>query len=203
MNSRSQNGLTIGERKQALRAELRNSRNVLSEAARREKSLLIGQRLRSLALYRQAGTVMFFVTHGSEVFTEDAIETAWKDDKQVAVPLVDAQQHRLKAALIRSLETDLAYGMYSIREPKLDICRMVTPDAIDLVLVPALGFDKNGNRIGYGKGFYDTWLQQFPVEKRIGLAFDFQIVQAVPVEEHDIPVGAIVTEQRIITIDQK
>jgi 5-formyltetrahydrofolate cyclo-ligase len=165
--------------------------------------VIIGQRLRRLLSYRTAQTVMFFVTHGSEVMTELFIEQAWVDKKDVVVPFIDKATGVLKAAKVTSLFRDLAEGMYGIKEPVIEQCTIVHPRNIDVVFVPAFAFDKNGNRVGYGKGYYDTWLQHFPFSKRIGLAFDFQVVQQVPIESHDVPVARIVTEKRVVPVVEK
>ena len=70
-----------------------------------------------------------------------------------------------------------------------------------MVFIPGIAFDARGYRTGYGKGYYDRWLKSVPLEKTVGLAYDFQITDKLPTEEYDIPVGVIITEKRIMQIE--
>jgi 5-formyltetrahydrofolate cyclo-ligase len=154
-------------------------------------------------LYRQAKTVMFFVTHGSEIATERMIERAWKDGKKVVVPLVDKTADVLRGACIASLCRDLAPGAYGVREPIPGRCRFVKKKDIDLVVVPGVAFDMTGHRLGYGKGYYDRWLKGFAIRQRLGLCFDFQVVERLPHGGHDQQVGSIVTDRRMIVAGRR
>jgi 5-formyltetrahydrofolate cyclo-ligase len=141
---------------------------------------------------------MFYCTHGSEVPTDEMIEQALAQGKNVAVPLVAPDHWEIVAARITSLRDDVRPGTYGIREPDLQRCRLFRPEEIDLVLVPGIVFDGHGHRLGYGKGFYDRWLGHFPVKQRIGIAFDFQVVKKLPTGINDLPVSLIITEKRTI-----
>lgn len=158
---------------------------------------MIGRRLERLPAYRKARAVMFFVTHGSEVITEPMIERSWMKMKDVVVPRVHRASDRLHAARIASIEKDLEIGTFGVREPK-KTCRRAGPGTIDLVIVPGLAFDRAGHRLGYGKGYYDRWLKKIPAEKRIGVCFEFQVVDRLPSDGHDVPVAAVITERRTI-----
>jgi 5-formyltetrahydrofolate cyclo-ligase len=92
----------------------------------------------------------------------------------------------------------LEVGAYNILEPRQDTIKEIPIESIDLILVPGVVFDIHGNRIGHGKGYYDRLLNDTQNIPHVGLAFGFQIVDAVPVEGHDLPVDIIVTEERII-----
>lgn len=141
---------------------------------------------------------MFFVTHGSEVKTESMIEQAWLDKKIVVVPKSNVSTCKISAYKIESLRKDLQKGNYGIREPKPGTCQKMNARKIDLVFVPGLSFDLSGHRIGYGKGYYDSWLKYFPVKARVGLSYDFQVLKKIPKSGKDLPVGKIVTDKRII-----
>ncbi len=173
-------------------------RNALKPAMRARRSAVIGRCLRGLEAYRAAGTVMFYVTHGSEVKTERMMERAWLDRKTVVVPVADPVRRRLAAGKISCWRKDLAAQTYGIREPRPGMFEPVNPRTIDLVVVPGVAFDEKGYRIGYGKGYYDSWLPRFPMRRRVGLAYDFQVMTAVPRSGHDAPVGIVVTEKRIV-----
>lgn len=146
--------------------------------------------------YREAASVMFFMTHGSEVLTDDAIRSALAEGKTVALPRIDPKTGVLSAVKVVSLDEDLVTGAYGIREPRSG--KRLRPGSLDAVLVPGLAFDRAGNRIGYGKGYYDRWLCRIKREKRISLAYDLQIVRAVPHTSLDLPVGMIITEKRVL-----
>jgi 5-formyltetrahydrofolate cyclo-ligase len=197
-----ENDLPAGAGKTQLRQLFRTRRNALTEAQRNEKSRTIGERLERLDAYRQARTVMFFVTHGSEINTEPMMERAWQQKKDVVVPLVDPETDEIIAMKITCIDGDLEKGSYGVREPRTG-CATVSSAVIDLVLVPGLVFDRHGHRLGYGKGYYDRWLKWIPQEKRLGLCFDLQMVECLPKDENDVPVGMIVTEEVVLPIGQK
>lgn len=188
----------IGERKKAIRKLLSVKRDALSGKARRKKSLLIAGRVSSFKRYKRANRVMFYVTHRSEVQTEKMMETAWKDKKMVAVPVIESCKIKLRASRISCWRNDLEPKTFGIREPKSGRCKFVPAKSIDLVFIPAIAFDLSGGRIGYGKGYYDDWLRNFPKRKRVGLAFDFQVLKSLPKSRRDLSVGTIITEKRTI-----
>jgi len=93
-------------------------------------------------------------------------------------------------------EIDFQLGSFGVREPAEEDFNFVSPDQIDLVVVPGLAFDRRGGRIGYGKGYFDRLLSRLGSQvPRIALAFDFQVLGAVPQDENDIRVDAIITEK--------
>src|SRR3989338_3616519 len=87
---------------------------------------------------------------------------------------------------------------FGILEPKESYQREFNPDKLDIVIVPGIAFDKNGHRIGYGYGYYDRFLKTIRKETlKIGLAYDFQLIEKIPEERHDVPVDIILTEKEI------
>jgi 5-formyltetrahydrofolate cyclo-ligase len=199
----SKKDLKASGRKKALRKRLLAERNSLSAPERILKSSRIMYRLMALQEYRMARTVMFFVSHGSEVITDIMIGQALRDGKHAAVPRTDPANCGISAHKVKSLEHDLEPRTYGIREPKPGSCPEVAPGKIDLVLVPGVAFDAAGHRIGYGKGYYDKWLKKFAIGKRVGICFDCQLIRSVPKTESDMPVAKIVTEKRVVEIESK
>ena len=161
-------------------------------------SARIAKKLLSLPLYKSAGKVMFYVTLGSEVKTEKMMEQAFKDGKSVIVPKAMKEKRSLEAVQIFCPENDLKPGAYGVLEPDIERCKICAPDEIDLVLVPGVAFDSQGYRLGYGKGYYDSWMKCIPRTKRVGLAYGFQVVGKLPRESHDISVSAVITEKAVI-----
>jgi len=183
--------------KETIRRKLKSLRDSITEKERRLKSRLIKKNLFGLKEFKNANTVMFFVSFGSEIETINMIKKALGSKKKVVVPCVMKNPKRIIAVEITNPDTELETGTHGILEPK-NRTKEVLPGEIDLVLVPGLGFDSSGMRVGYGGGYYDLWLKNFSIEKRIGAGFDFQVISKIPAEENDLQLGKIVTDKRVI-----
>ena len=181
--------------KEELRKELMKIRNNLSESELLEKSKQIKKRLYEMKEFQQASAILFYVSYDNEVYTHDMIKECISK-KNIVVPITDKQKRRLILSKLDNWD-DLTIGSYNILEPKKDKIKPVSIDDVDLIVVPGVGFDEKGNRLGHGKGYYDNLLNHSNALK-IALAFEFQIVENIPTEKHDIPVDKIVTEKRII-----
>lgn len=185
--------------KKELRKNIINQRLALSAPEVAEKSAAIARGILNLKEYRLAKTIMAYVDFRNEVQTGEFIEKAMADGKRVAVPLTDIRGKRLIPSLLVDFPGDLAPGLYGIPEPKEDCLRPLDPKELDMVIVPGVAFDKKGNRLGYGGGFYDRFLPR----TRTGClwlspAYELQIQPGVYPGEHDIPVHVIVTEKNVI-----
>jgi len=183
--------------KEDLRKEGMQIRKNLPETELLEKSKQIKKRLYKMKEFQQASTILFYVSYDNEVYTHDIIKENLSSGKNVVVPITDAKKHCLILSKLNNWE-DLECSTYSILEPKKNCIREVSLDEIDLILVPGVVFDESGNRIGHGAGYYDKLLKNSKNASHIGLAFEVQIVDNIPAEEHDIKVDKIVTEERII-----
>ncbi len=161
-----------------------------------EKSRKIEANLFNLEQYKKSKTIMFFVSFNSEAYTHDMIRKSLKD-KTVVVPKV--VHHEIEPSVIIDFD-NLISGKFGILEP-IDVIKIAYKN-IDLVLVPGIAFDKEGHRIGYGFGYYDRFLRKVPKAIKIGLAFDFQVADKIPREEHDAPVDLIVTDERVIECER-
>jgi 5-formyltetrahydrofolate cyclo-ligase len=105
----------------------------------------------------------------------------------------------MMASRIMNLDGDLRMGNYNILEPREECLRPVSPERLDVVLMPGVAFDLTGGRLGYGGGYYDRFLESCsPRCLLIALAFELQIVEHVPCADHDIHIHKIVTEKRVI-----
>ena len=180
-----------------MKAQLKQSiiqkRNSLTKQEIIERSIKIKNNLFNFEQYKKSNNVMFFVSYNGEVFTHEMIKEALKA-KTIVVPKVENNQ--IVPSLILDFENLVPSGKFGILEP-IEAMKIAHKN-IGLVLVPGIAFDLQGNRIGYGLGFYDKFLRQVPKSVKIGLAFEFQIVDEIPHEGHDIPVDFVVTEERII-----
>jgi len=183
--------------KDKLRKELIETRKRLQKKEVLEKSKQIKKRLFEMKEFKQASTILFYVSYDNEVYTHDMITESLSNRKNVLVPITDTKKHCLIISKLKRWE-DLEHSNYSILEPKKDCVHEVSLANIDIILVPGVVFDESGNRIGHGYGYYDSLLRNSKKALHIGLAFEIQIVKKILTEKRDVPVDKIVTEKRII-----
>ena len=140
---------------------------------------------------------MLYLSLPYEADTSEAILHAWQLGKVVAVPKVSWEQRHMIPVKINSLETGFSTEALGLRNP---IAGVPVPfEDIDLVVTPALGFDRHGNRLGRGGSYYDRFFANAELKaSRCGFAFAEQLVDSIPVTEHDEPVDSLVTDEGII-----
>ena len=190
------------DERQRLRKEILGARDLMDAGERHEKSNAAMQNFWSLPEMKHWSTLFIYVNFRSELETLELINRCLGQGIRVAVPLVEAATYSMIPFLIQDPEKDLVPGYYDIPEPDPEKCLRVTGREIDAAVIPGSVFDINGGRLGYGGGYYDRFLvNDAPQAKRIGLAFEMQIVENVPVEPHDQPLDILVTEKRIVNID--
>jgi len=190
----------MSEDKQSIKAEVRQAclcqRTSLGEKERKRKSIIIQQKLMDLPEFQLAKTVMLFLNFREEVETTALAEATIAGKKKLVLPRC-APHGILLPIEVRDLEQDIEPGTYGIREPKLTL-GVVEPSEIDLIIVPGSGFDLQGERLGYGGGFYDRFFMLLnPVTPRIALGFECQIIPQVPVGKHDAKMTMLVTENGV------
>ena len=183
--------------KDHIRKDMLAKRNALSDSEVFRKSEIIKQKLFVLDECIKAQTILFYVSYGNEVHTHDMVKECLNSEKQVVVPISNKQDATLFLSKLTSWG-DLEPGSYSILEPKKDSIKEASLESIDLVIVPGVAFDTKGHRIGHGRGYYDNLLNKPTKALKVGLAYDFQIVDQIPYECHDVPVNRIITENHII-----
>lgn len=175
--------------KAGLRAELLARRAALAPEARRVQSRAIADRTQALPAFRSARHVLGFWPRADEVDVRELLEAAAASRKRVALPRVDGSHLRFHAW--RPGDPLRPSGL-GIQEPEPTTER-VEPREIDLVLVPGVGFDRRGHRLGFGRGYYDRALNAMPWAIRVGVAFDIQLVERVPDEALDVPMHWVLT----------
>lgn len=188
--------MNLREQKQALRQAMQDARKRLSDRARRGRA--IHERLLQLDALAGASVVCSFVGFGDEVSTKELIAELLRRGQRVAVPR--CRRDYLELYRIEGLN-DLAPRTLGILEPTPAICadesRRLQPSDVTVFVVPGLAFTPTGNRLGYGRGYYDRTLEAAPSSKTIGIAFDVQIVSDVPMDTYDRPVQYVTTESRL------
>jgi len=183
--------------KAQLRRKLQNSLLAITSEQRIERSRKACRNLVSIAQFQGASTIMMFLSLPHEVDTSEAILGAWQLGKVVAVPKISWQQRHMIPVKINSLETGFSTSSSGLRNPTVGL--PVPFSEIDLVVTPALAFDKKGNRLGRGGAYYDRFFANDELEApRCGFAFAEQLIDSIPVKEHDEPVDILVTDEEII-----
>ncbi len=179
--------------KNLIRQSHRERRKGLTPNLRKEKSEAIRSRLEALDEFKSAEKILVFLSKDDEVDTHGLVQDALDQARKVFAPRVDGEE--LLIYPIKSWD-DLEQGDFGILEPALHP-DSTHPAEMDLILVPGLAFDKKGHRLGYGKGFYDRLLKATKGLK-VGLAFDEDLIEELPAEEHDVPLDLIVTDSSLI-----
>ncbi|WP_099189973.1 5-formyltetrahydrofolate cyclo-ligase [Tepidibacter mesophilus] len=164
-------------------------------------SELIFQNLLKLDEIKEANTIMAYLNFNNEVKTDNIINYFLSKDQKVIVPITILNEKKLLLSQIKDIETEVSIGTYGIREPKSEFIRPVNVKELDIVIVPAVAYDINGYRLGYGGGYYDRFLESIRDDCiTIGIAFEIQLFDEIPKENHDAQLDYIITEKRIIKI---
>lgn len=180
----------------ALRKKILGKRDELPKAVRAEKSRLILERLWDIEEVARAGTIMIYVNFRSEVETYPLFAICRQKGIRVTVPLTLTETSTLVPYPVEDPERDLRPGYCGIPEPDDRRLFPCEPEEIDVVVVPGAVFDPGGGRLGYGGGYYDRFLaHRTPRALRVALAFEMQVLDKVPVMEHDERMHYIVTEK--------
>jgi len=192
----------LSEEKRALRREMSAARAALSENERRARSEAASRRLLALPELAQSGagpkTLAGYVGVKGEIDPAPALAAVAAAGAAVALPRVAPEAPRLR--FHRADAGLLAPGPFGIDEPAA-AAPEITPDELDVVIVPGLAFDAEGRRLGFGGGYYDGMFGALGPGKRpalIGLCYDFQIVARCPAGDGDVPVDLVVTDVRVL-----
>ena len=184
----------LSTRKASLRRLVLSRRARVAPNERAAAAARVAEAVASSAEFAGAEAVLGYASFGNELPTDPTMEAVLSAGKRLLLPYVDGQ--RLCAAEVASI-ADLAPGYRGIREPVAR--KPVDLTVAGIVLVPGVAFDERGGRLGYGGGFYDGLLSEIPREiPRVGLCFEQQVVEDVPVGDADEPVDIVITEARLI-----
>ncbi|XP_044135268.1 5-formyltetrahydrofolate cyclo-ligase [Bufo gargarizans] len=192
---------SIQAAKRALRAQLKERLAVLSDIEKLQQSQAVTRKLLSHHRYQTAQRIAVFLSMSDEVQTGDIIRDIFHQGKLCFIPRYQPRSTRMDMMRLSSLEeiSLLPVTAWNIRQPEEDDDReeALATGGLDLVLVPGLGFDKDGHRLGRGKGYYDTFLERCrhhlsDKPYTIALAFQEQICDSIPVTENDFEIDEII-----------
>ncbi len=177
--------------KRQLRTQLRTKLAALTQAQRQKAADAAGHRVVEFMEHRQIRSLLCCLSFGDEIDTWGLVQRLIESGRRIYVPRTNDD-----GLSVHSYPCDLETLHFGLRQPTQQSVRMPESevmDNIDACLLLGLGFDARGYRLGYGRGYFDRFLMRHRLVA-IGLAFECQLVPAVPVEPHDIPMTAIITE---------
>jgi len=177
----------VNNRKKELRRLIRERKKNFSPEKAFCDSEKIFNQIESLNQFKQAKVVLAYWSLPDEVITHHFIQK-WAGDKRFVLPIVVGEALELRA--FNGVEKLVTSNSFGILEPKTE--ELVDPKTVDFAIIPGVAFDKNGNRLGRGKGFYDRFLKETYAFK-VAVGYDFQILDEVPVSSFDVPVDMVVS----------
>jgi len=179
--------------KSAFRKFISDKRNKLSEEKVQGASSIISERIKKLPVFNNSRLILSYMPYGNEVNVLPLNKFILEQGKELCIPRVISKTH-MDAVKIKNMEENLVEGHFGILEPASSL-NPVNAEEIDLVLVPGLAFDLQGNRLGHGKGYYDRFLANCSEKTfTIGVAYDLQVFDNIPHSPHDVKLKALVTE---------
>ena len=178
--------------KSHIRRKINAMRRMLSEEERMSAAEDVFARLEQTAAFLMADTVLMYHSLPDELSTRGFLKK-WGGRKRFFLPRVNG----VNLDILPYDETRLELGSFHIEEPTGN--DTVDPSEIELMVIPAVAYDRRGNRLGRGNGFYDRLLSEAKATK-IGVGYEFQLVDEIPVEEHDVPVDMVITQGTTIII---
>ena len=163
------------------------------EEKRLEKSSIIQKKLFNMDEFAKASHILFYASTDEEVITTHMITESLKLGKTVGLPYIDSTSSTILPRVIQDFKNDIEIGPYEIKQPRIKPNNEMS--SIDMVIVPGVAFDLEGNRLGRGGGYYDRFLSSLSKQTiTVGLAYDVQMFDHLPsLQDHDIPVMHILT----------
>lgn len=183
--------------KTTLRAHLRALRDSLDGEYIAAASRSACERIAQLDEFKSAAAILLYFPTNNEISPLFLFDVAQKWGKKIAFPVCDHESGKLIFREISNLN-ELKKAKFGLFEPN-NTCPILIPSEKTLCIVPAIAFDENGDRLGYGKGFYDRFLRDFKGTS-VGLTCSDLLVKQLPTDPHDTPVKIVITESEIIEI---
>ena len=176
--------------KTAVRKQMRELKRAVPAEEKLRRSEVVMRRVEQTPLFAEAKVVLLYWSMADEVQTH-AFVNRWYKDKVVLLPCVDGDDLVLRQ--YTGPECLVAGEQFGIGEPA-STPEWTALDKVDLIMVPGVAFDRTGNRMGRGRGFYDRLLKSTPHAAKIGVAYDFQLLDSIPVEPHDVAMDCVITD---------
>ena len=191
--------MEIAKGKIELREQIRATLEKIFPAVRAVESIDLCARLK--LQMQSAHTILFFAPLPDEPDVWPLLEESLAAGKIIALPFFDAEKKIYGARRIKNAATEIVAGKFGVRETASSSGKILL-EQFDLILVPGVAFDWNGNRLGRGKGFYDRLLEKISGIK-CGVGYDFQLLEKIPVKPHDAKVDFVLTPERCLKAGKK
>lgn len=176
--------------KKELRKQIRAAKKAVPFCEKCSRSIPIMQQVEQLPQFRDAQTILLYWSMEDEVQTHDFVNR-WYQQKTLLLPCVDGDDLRLRQYTgPECLKEGEQFGIGEPTGPEF-----TDLNSVQMIIVPGVAFDHHNNRMGRGRGFYDRLLKSTPNAYKVGVAFNFQMVELVPTEEFDVPMNAVITEK--------
>ena len=186
--------------KKNIREEIIDKRNNLILDIKQNYDSLIFEEIINSEIYKKSKKIFTYISFGSEVDTIKIIKYSFSNNKEVYVPKINKQTKDMIALKIHNFN-NMSVDKWGIIEPNSVDKTNIGTD-FDLIIMPGIAFDKQGNRIGYGGGYYDKYISKLNnASNLLALAYDFQIIQDIESESHDIKVDFILTNKGFIKVN--
>lgn len=182
-------------RKEDIRSRVKAHKALLSDDERRSAARSVFGMLERTAAFIMADRILMYHSLPDELSTLEFIDK-WNGKKHFFLPRVNG----VNLDILPYDKSALKYGAFHIEEPVGDDVQDIS--GIELIVVPAVAYDRNGNRVGRGRGYYDRLLESSKAMK-IGVGYDFQLVDEVDVEPHDVPVDMVITQTSVIRVKRR
>lgn len=175
--------------KKELRKQIRAAKNAVPFYEKCSRSAPIMRQVEELPQFQESQTILLYWSMEDEVQTHDFVNR-WYKEKTLLLPCVDGNDLRLRQYTgPECLKEGEQFGIGEPTGPEY-----TTLDNVQMIIVPGVAFDHSGNRMGRGRGFYDRLLKSTPRAYKVGVAFNFQMVDHVPIEDFDVPMNAVIAE---------
>ena len=175
--------------KKELRKQIRAAKKAVPFYEKCSRSAPIMRQVEELPQFQESQTILLYWSMEDEVQTHDFVNR-WYKEKTLLLPCVDGNDLRLRQYTgPECLKEGEQFGIGEPTGPEY-----TTLDNVQMIIVPGVAFDRSGNRMGRGRGFYDRLLKSTPRAYKVGVAFNFQMVDHVPIEDFDVPLNAVIAE---------
>jgi len=191
----------IYEEKKKIRKEILSFRNNMNQYEKNKKDTIIKEKFLDSDYYKKSKNIFIYISYGSEINTKEIINIALNEGKSVFVPRTVFETKAMDAVKINSLD-NMKKVKYGALEPSEEE-PYISPDDLDVIVVPGVAFDRDGGRTGYGAGFYHRYFKKISKDrakkiKKVALAYDFQLINNIPMNDKDVRIDCIITEKEII-----
>lgn len=182
-------------KKEDIRSRVKAHKALLSDDERRSAAESVFSMLEQTAAFMMSDRILMYHSLPDELSTLEFIDK-WHGRKHFFLPRVNG----VNLDILPYDKSRLEYGAFHIEEPTGDDVRDIAD--VELVVVPAVAYDRNGNRVGRGKGYYDRLLESTKALK-VGVGYDFQLVELVDAEPHDVPVDIVITQSEVVYVKRR